>query len=171
MSGPRLARPLRVEVLRSAMVLVAGAWASSLAACGEHIQVIGEDLPVEPPPPVVEGPVATKVSPAGTNSHRDETQELLEPHVVGYISLDRTVSRELGPGQLATVRITESPRPLGHWLLERGERWLTARRGDVTGQRGEHLMANRPAPFQNFDSPAQQNAGRVVLQTDSVMRR
>ncbi|GDY07851.1 hypothetical protein LBMAG52_13370 [Planctomycetia bacterium] len=42
--------------------------------------------------------------------------------------LDRASSQLLGSSPLATVRIAESPRPLGHWLLERGERWLTVKR-------------------------------------------
>ncbi|MFM9962896.1 MAG: HlyD family efflux transporter periplasmic adaptor subunit [Planctomycetaceae bacterium] len=97
------------------------------------------------------GPLATKVA-AGHPQQRDhESPELLEPHVVGSVSLDRATSRLLGPGQLAIVFIAESPRPLGHWLLERSQRWLTAQREHWTGNRDDHLIAKRPAPFREFD--------------------
>ena len=73
------------------------------------------------------GPVATKVSTSQTLPRGHDSQELLEPHVVGYVSLNRGATRSLGPGQLATVSIVESPRPLGEWLRERFEQWLTTR--------------------------------------------
>lgn len=74
------------------------------------------------------GPLAIKVAPSASTVGRRDSPELLEPHVLGYVSLDRSASRQLGPGQLATVRIAESPQPLGHWLLEWSQRWLTTNR-------------------------------------------
>ena len=65
------------------------------------------------------GPIAIKMVANRSATRKGESQELSEPHVIGYVSLDRTTSRMLGPGQLASVFIAESPRPLGHWLLER----------------------------------------------------
>lgn len=97
------------------------------------------------------GPIATKIAASGAATHRRDSQELLEPHVIGYVSLDRASSQLLGSGQLATVRIAESPRPLGHWLLERGERWLTVKRERWTGQLREIELAEVPAPFRHRD--------------------
>lgn len=99
------------------------------------------------------GPIAIKVAPTGSATNHRDSQELLEPHVVGYVSLDRTASHLLGPGQLANVRIAESPRPLGHWLLERGQRWLTAKREHWNGRPRETQLAEVPAPFQQHEPP------------------
>ncbi len=121
------------------------------------------------------GPIATKVSSSQPAQQGRDSQELLEPHVIGYVSLDRVTSRSLGPGQLATVSVAESPRPLGHWLLERSERWLTAQREYRTGKRDERLLANRPAPFRDFEVVErpifQRQAERVVSPSESTTRR
>ena len=98
------------------------------------------------------GPIAIKLTPSRSATHDRDSQELLEPHVIGFVSLDHATSRLFGSGQLASVLIAESPQPLGHWLLERSERWLTARREHWTGRRREDQLAHRPAPFQNLDS-------------------
>ncbi len=98
------------------------------------------------------GPIATRIASSGSAARSRDSQELLEPHVVGYVSLDRAASRSLGSGQLATVRIAESPRPLGHWLLERGERWLTAKRERWAGQPNEIQFAEVPKLFRQRDS-------------------
>ena len=98
------------------------------------------------------GPIATKIASSGSAARNCDSQELLEPHVIGYVSLDRAASQLLGSGQLATVRIAESPRPLGHWLLERGERWLTVKREHWAGQPEEIQLAKVPEPFRQRDA-------------------
>ncbi len=98
------------------------------------------------------GPIATKVASSGAATHSRDSQEFVEPHVIGYVSLDRVSSQLLGSGQLATVRIAESPRPLGHWLLERSERWLTVERERWGLQSREIQLAEVPVPFQQMDS-------------------
>lgn len=121
------------------------------------------------------GPISTKVSASSPTPSNRDSQELLDPHVVGYVALDRETSRLLGPGQLATVSIAEAPRPLGRWLLERSERWLTAQRGRWTGQHDNRLIADRPAPFRNFDSAEPSTlklpAERVASSSEATSRR
>ncbi|MBC7815829.1 MAG: efflux RND transporter periplasmic adaptor subunit [Planctomycetaceae bacterium] len=113
------------------------------------------------------GPIVTKVSASHSAQRSRDSQELLEPHVIGYVSLDRATSRLLGPGQLATVSIAEAPRPLGCWLLERSERWLTAHHEIWTGKHNQQLLAKRPAPFREFDV-----AERPVLpSSETTIRR
>ncbi len=73
------------------------------------------------------GPVATKVSSDRSTANERDPQELLEPHLVGYVKLDEIASRQFGPGQLATVRIAGPRRPLREWLLEAGRKWLSSR--------------------------------------------
>jgi putative peptide zinc metalloprotease protein len=92
------------------------------------------------------GPIAVKVAQSGPVARSRDSQELLEPHVIGYVSLDHVASQSLGSGQLATVRIAESPRPLGHWLLERSERWLTVKRDRRTGRPNKIQLASSPSP-------------------------
>lgn len=98
------------------------------------------------------GPIATKLATNNAAARNGDSQELLEPHVVGSVSLDRAASQSLGCGQLAVVHIAESPRPLGHWLLERGERWLTVTRERWAGCSREIQVANVPAPFRDRDA-------------------
>lgn len=98
------------------------------------------------------GPIATKLVTSGAAERKGDSQELLEPHVIGSVSLDRAASQSLGCGQLAVVHIAESPRPLGHWLLERGERWLTARRTNWADRPTELPLAKVPAPFRQHSS-------------------
>ena len=98
------------------------------------------------------GPIAIKMVASRSATRKGESQELSEPHVIGYVSLDRTTSRMLGPGQLASVFIAESPRPLGHWLLERSERWLTARRAHRAGRDREEQLAQVSAPFRQLET-------------------
>ena len=121
------------------------------------------------------GPIATKVSASQPAQRGRDSQELLEPYVVGYVSLDRVTSRLHGPGQLATVSIAEAPRPLGVWLLERSERWLTAQREHRTGKRDERLLAKRPAPFRDLDIAErpvfQRQATRVLPPSETTTRR
>lgn len=99
------------------------------------------------------GPIAIKLAPVGSATNHRDSQELLEPHVIGYVSLDRTASHLLGPGQLANVCIAESPRPLGHWLLERGQRWVTVKREYWNGRPREAQLAEVPVPFQQQETP------------------
>ncbi|TXT33986.1 MAG: hypothetical protein FD138_1759 [Planctomycetota bacterium] len=96
------------------------------------------------------GPIAIKLAQSDSARRNRDAQELLEPHVVGYVSLDEATSRKLGPGQLANVFIAESPRPLGHWLLERSERWLSAKRW--SGRQQEIQLAKVSAPFRQRGS-------------------
>ncbi len=98
------------------------------------------------------GPIPTKVSPSHPTHGGRDSQELLEPYVIGYVSLDRATSRLLGPGQLATVSIAEAPRPLGRWLLERTERWLTAQHEVWIGKYEQRMLANRPASNRDIES-------------------
>lgn len=108
------------------------------------------------------GPIAIKLAQSGSTTRSRDSQELLEPHVIGYVSLDHATSRELGSGQLATVQIAESPRPLGHWLLERGERWLTVQHKRRGVRSHESQIAKVPAPFQRHNSETE--SPRLVKQ-------
>lgn len=116
------------------------------------------------------GPIAIKLATSGAAARNGDSQELLEPHVIGSVSLDRASSQSLGCGQLAVVHIAESPRPLGHWLLERSERWLTASRTNWTGRPNQLQLAKVPAPFRQRSSADESLQMATPPLTERVVR-
>jgi hypothetical protein len=112
------------------------------------------------------GPLPTKIASAAGQDVDRESPELLEPRVVGYVSLDRAASRLLGAGQLATVHIAEAPRPLGHWLHERAQRWLMARRQHPVGRSDAGSLVKRPVPFRDVDVAEQPR-----MESEATIRR
>lgn len=74
----------------------------------------------------VGGPLAVKVGTSDSGRASSTAPDLLNPHVVGYVSLDAAASQQLGPGQLATVKMASASLPLGEWLLHKSREWLTS---------------------------------------------
>ena len=71
-----------------------------------HFHKVDPRATTHPPHPALcagaGGPVATKISQEHRSSNDRTQQEFLDPHVVGYVKLDSTISHQFGPGQLST---------------------------------------------------------------------
>lgn len=95
------------------------------------------------------GPIATKVASNGSATRNRDSQELLEPHAVGYVSLGRAASQLLGSGQLAMVRIPHrfDNTTQNRLRLRRSTHWI-ARLSDLPSQviSSERSLRQAPCP-------------------------
>lgn len=117
----------KIADLNNALVRLNGDGSETIG----HFHKVDPRATTHPPHPALcagaGGPVATKISQEHRSSNDRNQQEFLDPHVVGYVKLDSTISHQFGPGQLATVQINGPRRLLRDWLLEASRKWFSTR--------------------------------------------